>query len=180
MKKMLLVAMLVGMLLIGAASAFVKPTFGTAVANADAYAKGKATVDLNPWTDANIKEMWTQGGSNTWTFANAKLDPVSESVSNGWAVSTIAGKLVESGWCQKQVINVDKMQAYSQSTAFNYAEGSNLASGATNTVNIADTFMSDDRISSLSIADSSSSGFANGMPGTAIMPPKALPDLPKL
>lgn len=181
MKKMLLVAMLVGMLLIGAASAFMQPSLGTAKANADAYTKAKATIDLDPWTNAEIKTIWTNAGANTWTFANAKLDPVSESVSNGWAVSTIAGKLTENNWCgPKQTIVVDMLQAASTATAFNYAEGSKIADGSTFTANIATTSMSDDKISSLSIADSSSSGFAMGIPGTPITAPLALPALPTL
>lgn len=185
MKKMLLVAMLVGMLLIGAASAswsWHKPPVGKAIANADAYAKGKATIDLDPWTDAKIESMWSNAGSNTWTFANAKLDPVSESVSNGWAVSQITGaKLTENKcWGPEQTIKVDMAQASSTATAFNYAEGSKIADGSTFTANIATTSMSDDKITSLSIADSSSSGFAMGVPGTPITNPLPLPALPTL
>jgi len=182
MKKMILVAMLVGMLLIGAASAsWARPSFGKAIANADAYAKGKATIDLDPWTDAKITTIWSDAGANTWTFANAKLDPVSESVSNGWAVSQMAGKLTENKcWGPEQTVKVDLLQASSTATAFNYAEGSKIAEGNTFTANIATTSMSDDKISSLSIADSSSSGFAMGVPGTPITNPQPLPALPTL
>lgn len=179
MKKMLIVAMVVGMLLIGAASAVTVVIPGIAKANADAYAKGHAVVDLNPWTDATAISQFTDAKGNTYAFVSAKLDPVSWSLSDGQAVSQMTGTLTETNVNgPKQTIGVTLDQAVSKAMAFNYAEGSLKAEGATCTENIAKTSVSDDKISSLSIADSASEGFALGFVGTPNAQSPALPAVP--
>ncbi|RQW80513.1 MAG: hypothetical protein EHM14_04605 [Methanothrix sp.] len=161
MRKMLITAMLVGMLLIGAASAtnFWIPK-GTAKSCSDAFAKGGAYVDIDVCkiSAANV-DSWAV--TNTWQYDNAKLDPVSISYANGAAGSTIDAT-INTGFWVPSTAKLDATAA-SQSTAFNFAQGSEIASGSTETFNIANTNANEYGLSSCSVAGSESNGFATGI-----------------
>lgn len=161
MRKMLITAMLVGMLLIGAASAtnfyMLK---GTAKSCADAFAKGSAYVDIDVCKISAAKiDSWAM--TNTWQYDNAKLDPVSISFANGAAGSTIDAK-INTGFWVPSTAKLDATAA-SQSTAFNFAQGSELASGSANTFNTALTDADENGLCSVSAAGSESHGFATGI-----------------
>jgi len=164
--KKLLIAMLVGLLLIGAASAGHhgndRDKKSVAFSCANAFAAGTAYVDkcviAGSTNDLNIE---TQSFTGTWQIDDAKVDPISASLSVGFATSEIGGDIKTGRHCG----TVDaEMSATSLSTAFNFARGSDIASGTTNTFNIANNCITDRALTSTSIAGSSSTGFAMGTP----------------
>lgn len=160
MRKMLITAMLVAMLLIGAASATYWVPKGTAKSCADAFAKGTAYVDIDVCKISSAKiDSWAV--TNTWQYDNAKLDPVSISFANGAAGSSIDAK-INTGFWVPSTAKLDATAA-SQSTAFNFAQGSELASGSTDTFNIANTNADEHGLSSCSVAGSESHGYATGI-----------------
>ena len=165
--KKLLIAMLVGLLLIGAASADRhnnqdKDKKGIASSCANALAAGTAYVDkcvVAGSSDALTIE--TQSYTGTWQIDDAKVDPISASLSVGFATSAIDGDIKAGKYCG--VVEAD-MSATSLATAYNFARGSDIATGTTNTFNIANNCITENELTSTSIAGSSSTGFAMGIP----------------
>jgi hypothetical protein len=103
--KKLLIAMLVGLLLIGAASADRhnnqdKDKKGIASSCANALAAGTAYVDkcvVAGSSDALTIE--TQSYTGTWQIDDAKVDPISASLSVGFATSAIDGDIKAGKYC---------------------------------------------------------------------------------
>jgi len=171
--KKLLIAMLVGLLLIGAASATPNVNdynknknhhkdIGIASSCANAFSMGTAYVDKCV-VSGSCKDLdiATQSLASTWQIDDAKVDPISASLSIGFASSTVKGEIdVGSKWHNEEV--TADMSAASLSTAFNFARGSDIATGSTNTFNIANNCITDRALTSTSIACSSSTGFAMG------------------
>jgi hypothetical protein len=171
--KKLLIAMLVGLLLIGAASAggnnnnnnnnnHKDPVIGVAFSNANALAAGIAYVDKDVVADgADSLTISTASETGTWQINDAKVDPISASYSIGVATSDITGD-IKVGHNDNVYVEAS---AASLSTAFNAAEGSQIATGSTDTFNIADTSVTEHSLESTSLAGSSSTGFAAGETG---------------
>jgi hypothetical protein len=166
--KKLLIAMLVGLLLIGAASAggpnhHDKDKKGIATSCANALAAGTAYVDKCVVAgSSDALTIKTQSYTGTWQIDDAKVDPISASLSVGFATSAIDGD-IKVGGRHSSDVEAD-MSATSLATAFNFARGSDIATGTTNTFNIANNCITEDKLTSTSIAGSSSTGFAMGTP----------------
>jgi len=162
--KKILIAILAGLLLIGAVSGHVNaPTIGIAKSNAEAFAKGKAIVDydLVATSTVALDKLLVQSvvSTKTWEVADSKVDPIAASYSEGAAIGLIDGKInVNHG-------HTAMVQIYAQSgaSAYNAARGSLVAVGETETKNFADTWANEHSLGSVSTAMSESEGFAKGV-----------------
>ena len=206
--RKIFVALLVGLLFIGAASATYKPVppmppvwkpIGCAESCALAFGDAHASIDKCLVSAANDGSVVGTGAdkttktlvvyadvkSTTVQIDDAKVDPLSVSISKGSAVAQVSG-----------FINVDTKPQYggpnggmfgpscpnnqapksasvavianSESNAFNAAMGSIKAEGNTMTFNTADVCVNEHKLSADATAGSISNGEAVGVPGNGM------------
>jgi hypothetical protein len=171
--KKLLIAMLAGLLLIGAAAAHnnPQPVVGKAKSCAIALAGGEAVIDKDlVAASTTALKVYSGAATSTWQIDDAKVDPVSASYSAGSAFGYIAGNINVDDNDRNKHCNVDdnkvanvEIWADAQSTAYNAARGSEYATGSTATFDDANVWADEGSLGSSSVAGSFSNGEACGI-----------------